>query len=437
MANIVVTTSSAPIVSRRDIEIVERKGLGHPDTICDALMESISVALCQRYLETAGRVLHYNLDKGLLVAGQTSPQLGGGTVEAPLRVIFGDRATHLWQGIEIPVSEIVESAAVEWFRQHLRYVDPAEHVVFQNEIRPGAAELVDIFARRQLTANDTSVGVGFAPLSETERLVLAAERFLNSADFQSRHPETGEDVKVMGARCGRELGLTVALAFVDRWVTTAADYFEQKSLVERELLDHLRPQLRELADIHVTINALDDPERGLGGMYLTVLGTSAEGADGGEVGRGNRVNGLISFQRPMTLEAAAGKNPVSHVGKIYNLLSRQIAQRIYDQVDGVEDVTVWLCSQIGRRLDDPWTASVELQPWTALSNASAGANFPFVEPFFGTAMSGVDAPFRSPTEPSPRAGKTPVHSPLPFRIGQIGIDGYNSRTRPDSVFSRP
>jgi S-adenosylmethionine synthetase len=107
---------------------------------------------------------------------------------------------------------------------------------------------------------------------------------------------------------------------------------------------------------------LDAPERGSGGMYLTVLGTSAEGADGGQVGRGNRVNGLISLHRPMSTEAAAGKNPVSHVGKIYNLLAHQMAARICATVGGVKEATVWLCSQIGRRIDDPWSVAVALVP---------------------------------------------------------------------------
>ncbi len=106
--------------------------------------------------------------------------------------------------------------------------------------------------------------------------------------------------------------------------------------------------------------ALDREGHGLNGMYLTVLGTSAEGADGGEVGRGNRVNGLITFCRPMTMEAAAGKNPVSHVGKIYNLMARQVAERICQQVDAVEEACVWLCSRIGAPLDEPWVASVQV-----------------------------------------------------------------------------
>ena len=360
MADIRIAAFGGVATALQPVELVERKGLGHPDSICDALMESVSVALCQEYLKVAGRVLHHNLDKGLLVAGQTTPAPGGGRVDVPFKIIFGDRATAEWPGGSIALGDIVETTARTWLSDKLRFVDPREHVVLQNEIRPGSPELVDIFAREKLTANDTSAAVGFAPLSEVERLVLAAEKHLNSADFKHRFPESGEDVKVMGVRSGKALHLTVAVAFVDRFIVGPAQYFESKALIAADLRRHLEPQLRTLDELRVDLNMLDDPSRGLGGMYLTVLGTSAEGADGGEVGRGNRVNGLISLNRPMTMEAAAGKNPVSHVGKIYNLLSHQLAGRIHSQVAGVEEVYVWLCSQIGRALDDPWAVSVEL-----------------------------------------------------------------------------
>jgi len=317
------------------------------------------VALCRAYLEACGRVLHHNVDKGLLVAGQSTPKLGGGTIDAPMRLIFSDRATTQADGKRIPVGDIAEAAAKSWLRRHLRFVDPDRHVVYQNEIRPGSAELVDIFARGELTANDTSAAVGYAPLTETECLVLEAERFLNSEPFKLRHPEVGEDIKVMGVRQDRQLSLTVAAAMVDRFCTTRSAYFDRKEAVRTELHDHLSGTLRSLDSIAVAINMLDDPARGVAGMYLTVLGTSAEGADGGEVGRGNRVNGLISFHRPMTTEAAAGKNPVAHVGKIYNLLSHQIAERIHASVDGVLEVTVWICSQIGGPLGKPLSIAVE------------------------------------------------------------------------------
>jgi S-adenosylmethionine synthetase len=357
---IAIQTATAPPLGRQPIEIVERKGLGHPDSICDALMDSASVALCEAYRQTAGRILHHNVDKSLLVAGQSTPALGGGQIDAPMKLIFGDRATSEWNGVRIPVGDIVEATARQWIRDNLRFVDPDKHVVFQNEIRPGSPELTDIFARTRLTANDTSAAVGYAPLSETEQLVIAAEQYLNSSPFKIRFPAAGEDVKVMAVRRGRMLSLTVALAIVDRYMADEAAYFAHKAQVTEELRLYLTPRLCELDRVDIAINTLDVTGRGAGGMYLTVLGTAAEGADGGEVGRGNRVNGVIALHRPMGTEAAAGKNPVSHVGKIYSVLSHQLAGKIHAGVPGIEEVYVWLCSQIGQPLDEPWILSVDL-----------------------------------------------------------------------------
>lgn len=387
MPNIVVETPNATPVARRSMELVERKGVGHPDSICDALMESVAVALCQEYLDKVGRVLHYNLDKSLLVAGQSAPALGGGRIITPMRLILGDRASDEWTGGKIRVGEVVEASARKWFASHLRFVDPARHVALQNEIRPGSPELVDIFSRETMTANDTSAAVGFAPLSETERFVLAAENYLNSPGYKRRFPETGEDVKVMASRRDRHLHLTVAMAFVDRQITSAAQYFERKAEIVDDLHRHLSSHLNDLDQLRVELNTLDDPDRGEGGMYLTVLGTSAEGADGGEVGRGNRVNGLISLNRPMTMEAAAGKNPVSHVGKIYNILSHELARKVYAECPGIEEVYVWLCSQIGRPLDDPWAVSVELslKPGAALADVKRP-----VQDLIGRELAGVE-----------------------------------------------
>jgi S-adenosylmethionine synthetase len=197
-------------------------------------------------------------------------------------------------------------------------------------------------------------------LTETEQLVLAAERYLNSPEFKQRFPEAGEDVKVMGYRRNRELILTVALAFVDRFVPDARAYFARKQEIQASLEAYLAGEQRTLDRITVSLNMLDDPARGEGGMYLTVLGTSAEGGDCGQVGRGNKVNGVIALNRPMSTEAAAGKNPVSHVGKIYTLLAHRLAAEIYASVPELQEVYVWLCSQIGQPIDRPLIASAQL-----------------------------------------------------------------------------
>jgi S-adenosylmethionine synthetase len=48
-------------VGQQPMELVERKGLGHSDSLCDAIMEAISVALCRTYLDAIGQVLHHNI----------------------------------------------------------------------------------------------------------------------------------------------------------------------------------------------------------------------------------------------------------------------------------------------------------------------------------------------------------------------------------------
>jgi S-adenosylmethionine synthetase len=340
-------------VEEEAAEIVERKGIGHPDSICDAMMEDIALALCREYRAAFGKILHFNVDKCLLAAGKTEPRLGGGKVIEPMRLIFGDRATVEFQGKRVDIGGIAEAASKAWIRRNLRFVNPDTHVIFQDELREGSPELADIFKRRVVGANDTSVAFGHAPLSETERLVLACEHYLNSVACKQRFPEAGEDIKVMGYRRGRVLDLTVAIAFVDRFVPDSKFYFIRKQEIAAAVEEHLRPQLRNLDRISVVINTLDDPARGTEGMYLTVLGTSAEGGDCGQVGRGNRINGLISLNRPLGAEAVAGKNPVSHVGKIYTFLSHELARKIYETVPGVREVYVWLGSQIGRPIDQP------------------------------------------------------------------------------------
>lgn len=343
------------------IELVERKGKGHPDSICDAAAEVISLALCREYSARFGRILHHNTDKALLVAGRTRPRLGGGQVDEPMRLVLGGRAVREYRGQRIDVGAIAEAGVHGWIRDNLRWVDPARCLVLQDELKEGSPELTDLFERAEVPgANDTSAAVGYAPLTETERLVLEAERWLNSAEFQRRFPEAGEDVKVMGIRRDRELTLTVAMAFVDRFLPDQPSYFRRKEEMRLDVTEYLAGRLQSLDRVDVHLNTLDDPARGEGGMYLTVLGTSAEGADCGQVGRGNRVNGLIPLNRPMGPEAAAGKNPASHVGKIYTLLTHRIANRVFERVEGLVEVYVWLCSQIGRPVDTPAIAAAQV-----------------------------------------------------------------------------
>jgi S-adenosylmethionine synthetase len=361
MRNIIVEDLKQTPLEKQRIEIVERKGLGHPDYICDAVMDQISVRLSKIYLEKAGAILHHNVDKSLLVAGEAEPRFGGGIVKQPMLFVLGDRATSEINGEEINVSEIAVNVAKEWFRENMRFVDPEKHVKYQVELKPGSIGLVDIFKRKGkvLGANDTSAAVGYAPMTRTERIVRKTEHFLNSTEFKQRFPESGEDIKVMGYRNNNHLHLTVSMAFVDRYVNSEEDYFDKKTKILEEAKKFVEASI-DFDDIDVQLNTLDVRERGLGGIYLTVLGTSADSGDSGEVGRGNRVNGLISLNRPFCSEAAAGKNPVSHVGKIYNVLTYKIAREVYEQVPEAEEVYIWLLSKIGTPIDYPAIAAAQV-----------------------------------------------------------------------------
>jgi S-adenosylmethionine synthetase len=353
-------------VAEQPIEMVERKGVGHPDTICDGIMDRISVGLSRAYLKRFGAVLHHNTDKGLLVAGRVERRLGGGTVLEPMRLVIGDRAAEGMGAERLDVPSVAIEAAKGWLKDYLPRVDPEAHMRYQVELRPGSEALVGLFESerqgedRVIGANDTSAAVGYAPLTDTERTVLATERYLNGTDFKNRFPAAGEDVKVMGVRLKNRLELTVAMPFVDRYIAREADYFQLRREVLQDLVARLEMNRGGLASVGATLNALDREGAGMAGMYLSVTGTSAEDADSGQVGRGNHVNGLITFQRPQSSEAAAGKNPVSHVGKIYNVLAHRLAGEIYERVPGLRDVTVWMVSRIGRPVDRPQATAVRV-----------------------------------------------------------------------------
>jgi S-adenosylmethionine synthetase len=361
MRNIIVEDLKQTPLEKQRLEIVERKGLGHPDYICDAVMNQVSIGLSKEYMKRAGSILHHNVDKSLLVAGETEVAFGGGRVKQPMLFVFGDRATSQFNGEKIDVDAIAINVAKNWFKKNMRFIDPAEHVKYQSELKPGSAGLTDIFKRKGhvLGANDTSAAVGYAPITRTEKIVLQTEQFLNSKQFKQRFPESGEDIKVMGFRNNNDLHLTVAMAFVDRFINNEEDYFEKKAKILEEIHKFAAVNT-DFESVDVQLNALDVPKRGLGGLYLTVLGTSADSGDSGQVGRGDRVNGLISLNRPFCSEAAAGKNPVSHVGKIYNFLTFKLAQSIYEKVPDLEEVYIWLLSKIGSPIDHPAVAAAQV-----------------------------------------------------------------------------
>lgn len=355
--NIKVERLNQRPIEQQEIELVERKGIGHPDSVADGLAESISRALCQEYLDRFGAVLHHNTDKTQIVAGRSSPEFGGGEVICPIYILLTGRATRVFKEEEIPVDTIAIKAARKLLQDSLCNLDVNIHTILDAKIGMGSSDLRDVFGRKIPSANDTSFGVGYAPLSETEKIVYNAERELMRLK-RNGIPAIGEDIKVMGMREGDTINLTIACAMVDRHISDLKNYADTKL----DIIERITGYVSQFTSrkINVQMNVADNIESG--SIYITVTGTSAEMGDDGAVGRGNRANGLITPNRPMSLEATCGKNPINHVGKLYNLLSMVAAEDIAKEVEGIEEVYIKILSQIGKPIDQPHVASVQVVP---------------------------------------------------------------------------
>ena len=358
--NIIVSESNGSSVEDLPVEIVERKGIGHPDSLCDGIAERISVDYSRWCEDNLGLILHHNFDKVQLVAGEVDVHFGGGQVIRPIRIQIAGRGTPSYGDKRVPLDILATGAVRSHLRETMRYLDPVEHVVIECYAGRGASELMNVV--HQATANDTSCGVSHWPRSTVERLVYETANFINF-ELIDQFP-IGEDVKVMGCRLGTEITLTVSLPFLAFEIPNARVYQQTKGAAQQAIQGF--SQSLDYHPINVIVNTADELE---GSYYLTLTGTSAENGDDGAVGRGNWVNGLITPFRSESFEAACGKNPISHVGKIYNVLALLIAQKLAEEIEGVAEATVYLLSQIGKPLDQPLVANARIRPVDTLTPA--------------------------------------------------------------------
>jgi len=346
-----------PYIEEQDVEIVERKGIGHPDTICDNISEKFSIELSKYYYENFGRIFHHNVDKAVLIGGKAIPKFGGGEVLEPIEIKVVGRAILEIKDKKIPIEEIYNESAKKFLENNFKHLNINKHIKLSLKIRPGSVDLVELFnSYNQIPkSNDTSFGVGYAPFSKLENLVYQTESFL--FNLREIYPFIGEDIKVMGVRINRKITITIALAFIDKYFKDVNDYLQKKSLLKEKILSEISKNIDDEIEIH--INTADIPDKDI--VYITVTGTSAEAGDDGQVGRGNRINGLITPYRPMSLEAPAGKNPISHVGKLYNIIANRIANDVVNNFDEISEAYVYIVSQIGKPINEPQVLDIKIR----------------------------------------------------------------------------
>ncbi len=361
MENLVISHGRDVVPSKLPVEIVERKGQGHPDYLCDKAAEEMSIAISKWYIENTGRILHHNLDKAVLAGGQSDARIGHGEILEPIYLLLVGRAVGVNSKINgrfLPIGKLVIETTKNWLQEDLPHLNIAHDIIVDYKVRSGSTDLVGNFEESTEIplANDTSIGIGYAPLTKIEQLTYQTERMLNDPATKKKNPAIGEDIKVMGVRHKNKIDLTIACAMICTELVDVDHYFATKEEVQSLTLD-LAAKIWD-GDITVDVNVADVPGND-DCLYLTVTGTSAEQGDDGQVGRGNRTNGLITPYRPMTLEAAAGKNPISHVGKTYNIAAKKVCEEIINELS-VENVDCYLVSKIGKKITEPHIIEVAL-----------------------------------------------------------------------------
>jgi S-adenosylmethionine synthetase len=347
---------------KRNIEIVERKGIGHPDSVADALAEEVSKALCRMYIREYGHILHHNTDETQIAAGQAAPRFGGGAIIDPSYILLvGRTTTHVGSGKDfrsLPCKPTALAAARKYLERTFPHLDSSSEVVLDAKLGMGSDDLTGVYKSSGHLANDTSFGVGYAPFSISDKLTLETEEFINGP-LKKKLPETGQDVKVMTSRIGKKITMTVACAMIDKRLADATEYQSAVGQLKDAVLDNaLKIVGSNKVDIDLYVNTGDNYKKKV--FYLTCTGMSQEMGDDGSVGRGNRCNGLITPYRPMSMEATSGKNPITHIGKIFNILSKLMADDIAKNVGGDAEIRVRLLSQIGKPISEPLNASVDI-----------------------------------------------------------------------------
>lgn len=358
-------------VDSRKLEVVERKGIGHPDTLADGIADAVSSEYAKYCLEHFGHVLHHNSDKTALLGGSSIVRFGGGEITSPINVTVNGRFTKKLGDKEIPYIDIINQATKNHIGSILKNIDVENHIRVQTRLSTASSpgfvqtktveeasrkfwfeprDLNDLSEIKRLHSNDTSYGVGYAPYSALETYVLNVERTLNSSNFKEIYPHIGSDIKIMGVRKDREIMLTACVPLIDKFVNSVDEYKHYLGLVQQTITE-LCPNGYS---VKVHLNTRDNFERPE--LYLTVTGSAIESGDEGLVGRGNRTNGLITPMRLMSLEGACGKNPVYHVGKLYNVIAGIVAQKLFDITN--QPTGVVLVSQSGRDLTDPWFVNI-------------------------------------------------------------------------------
>lgn len=322
------------------VEVVERKGVGHPDTLADSIAELASIRYSAYCLDEFGAVLHHNLDKVAVLGGRARFGDTDGTYDRPVRVIFGGRISTSFAGRTIPVREILEDAAAEqlaaalpgfdritWQAQH----ETTDSSKFAHWFAPRSLE--DLPERPTAFSNDTAFLVGTAQPTTAETVALLTEAWFR------RQPWAGSDIKALVIRDGHALTVTTCVPAVAGHLSSSAEFEDAVTHTAQELTTELLKRLP--GPVMVVCNTRNSRTGPLSGQYFTLSGSAIDYGEDGLVGRGNARSGLITPGQQAGNEALFGKNPAYHVGKVGGWLVDEAARALAERAGPCRIAVMW------------------------------------------------------------------------------------------------
>jgi S-adenosylmethionine synthetase len=345
-----------------NFEVVERKGIGHPDTLADGIAEAVSIAYSKYCLEKFGAILHHNVDKTTVTGGLVDIDFGRGVMNEKAKVIVNGRMSTDFAGEKIDVVGIQEKAVKDYLKKVLPQMDVENWLEFESTSVPyshnpywyhprGLEDLPELKIPR---ANDTSTCVGYWPLSVGENLALGLEGWFYNTDSQPKFSYIGQDIKCMVVRKKQVIDITMNIPFIPQNTPSVEFYKTELQKIKSSLIE-LADKIAPDYEISLQLNGMDNDQKN--DYYLLLTGSCIEAGEEGVVGRGNKSRGVISSNRPFSMEAPNGKNPVYHVGKIHTVVADALAEKIGIEFDC--HVDVFITTKIGDPLYDPENVVVQ------------------------------------------------------------------------------
>lgn len=348
--------------SDNSFEVVERKGIGHPDTVADALAEKVSIEYSKYCFEKFGAVLHHNVDKLSVLGGLVDIDWGKGEMVKPIRILVNGRMSASFNNEPIPIKDIYTKAIKEQLGKCLPSLDVNKWLKIIDESTSSSKNprwfnplsLSDVPDSSKTFANDTSVVVSYWPLTVSEKVTLNLESFFYDKQGKPKYKEYGQDIKVMTVRRDNAFTITMCVPFFAKYVTSSENYWKNLSELEQKLLDYAKEMLGNNTNIDLKVNAHDQrrkDQKNANTFYFVAAGGALDFGEEGVVGRGNNRLGIIPSLRPYSMEAAPGKNPVYHVGKILGLVVDELAKEIANKFNC--NAEVWIITRNADPLFEP------------------------------------------------------------------------------------